>query len=72
MGMTTLPREIEFVMESKPCVSLKGLAVNGEDLLKAGVRGREIGNKLQGMLEWVLRTPEDNTKEKLLSMTGSM
>ena len=49
------------------CISLKTLAVTGNDLIAAGMKpGREIGLKLEEMLEDVLRHPEHNTKEYLL------
>ena len=48
--------------------SLKELAVNGSDLIAAGVKpGREVGNILAGMFEEVLNVPEHNDKEYLLS-----
>lgn len=49
------------------CISLKELAVTGRDLIDAGVKpGPEIGERLNRMLEEVLRCPEHNTKEYLL------
>ncbi len=55
------------IVEEEQCVSLKDLAVTGKDLLEAGMSpGREIGEKLNEMLELVLEYPEFNTREKLL------
>lgn len=49
------------------CVSLKNLAVTGRDLIAAGMKpGKEIGEKLQELLNLVLENPELNTKEELL------
>ena len=49
------------------CLSLKDLAVNGTDLIAAGVKpGREIGNTLAQMLEDVLDVPQHNDKRYLM------
>ncbi len=49
------------------CFTLKDLAVNGNDLIAAGVKpGKEIGVVLHKLLDHVLEHPEDNVKEKLL------
>ncbi len=57
-------REIE---EAGDCISLKMLAVNGGDLMAAGVeKGKMIGETLAWLLDMVLEQPELNTKEVLL------
>ena len=49
------------------CISLKMLAVTGNDLIKAGMKpGKEVGQTLHHFLELVLEEPEKNTKEYLL------
>lgn len=56
------------ILEKKQCLSIKDLAVDGSDLLAAGIpQGRAIGEKLQELLELVLEQPECNTREYLLS-----
>lgn len=56
------------ICEKNQCVSLKGLAVTGKDLIEAGyVPGKEIGLTLQALLDEVLENPELNKKEILLS-----
>ncbi|MBO5155046.1 MAG: HD domain-containing protein [Eubacterium sp.] len=56
------------ILEKKQCLSIKDLAVDGSDLLAAGVpQGRAIGEKLHALLELVLENPEYNTREYLLS-----
>ena len=48
------------------CVTLKDLAVTGKDLMEIGMKpGRELGNMLNELLEWVLDDPECNKKEIL-------
>ena len=61
-------RLYEEILEKKECVSIKDLAVNGSDLIAAGMKpGKGIGEALQNMLEMVLENPSLNTKEFLLS-----
>lgn len=56
------------ILEQKQCVSLKTLAVNGKDLMEAGVApGPQLGRVLQELLDYVLEDPERNTREELLS-----
>lgn len=55
------------ILEKKDCLSLKQLAVGGNDLMEAGVpKGREIGRILGLLLQEVLENPELNKKELLL------
>ena len=59
------------IKEAGQCVSLKGLAVTGKDLIEAGMQpGKEIGEKLNELLELVIECPEYNTKEELLKHLG--
>lgn len=59
----------EKVLEKGQCFQLKSLAVTGKDLIALGIApGKEIGEKLQFLLEYVLEHPEENEREKLLEM----
>ena len=56
------------IMKEKDPVTLKDLAVSGEDLIKIGYTpGPEIGKKLGELLDIVMEDPKCNTKEILLS-----
>lgn len=56
------------ITERQQCLSVRDLAVDGADLIAAGVpQGKEIGERLQALLELVLDCPECNTKEYLLA-----
>ena len=61
-------REIyDEICKSGDAVSLKGLAVNGSDLIALGMKpGRGIGELLGTMLEAVLEDPSLNSREELL------
>lgn len=55
------------IVKKEQCVSLKKLAVTGKDLIGAGMEpGKEIGRKLNELLDLVIEKPELNTKEELL------
>lgn len=62
-------REIyERVTARGDCTDLKHLAVNGGDLMKAGVKpGRDVGRVLGEMLEAVLADPTANDRNYLLN-----
>jgi len=56
------------IIAKKDCTSVKMLAINGSDLIQAGMQpGKELGETLQKLLELVLEDPSLNTKEYLLS-----
>ena len=55
------------ILEAGDCLTLKNLAVNGKDLMEQGMRpGKELGETLQKLFEYVLENPEKNNKEDLL------
>lgn len=56
------------ILERRECLSLKELAVTGNDLISAGIKpGKELGEILKNMLQDVLICPENNTKEYLFN-----
>ena len=56
----------EIVRAQGQCVSLKDLAIDGNDLIVLGAKpGREIGTCLQALLEEVLEDPDRNQREYL-------
>ena len=56
------------IVKRGDCLSLRGMAVNGSDLIGMGIKpGREVGDILAGMFEEVLNVPEHNNKEYLLN-----
>lgn len=58
----------EEIVADGECVSLKNLAVTGNDLIAAGLKpGREIGETLQALLQYVLDNPEKNEKDILIT-----
>lgn len=59
----------EEMKASGDCLAVRELAVNGRDLLEAGITpGKQIGETLLWLLQIVLEKPEYNTREILLSV----
>lgn len=57
------------VKEKGQCTSLKSLAVNGDDLIAAGIEpGRKIKELLDNLLEKVIEEPELNNKTALMDL----
>ena len=57
---------LDALLAEKPCYTLKDLAVNGHDLQAAGLRGKEIGETLQRLLEDVMDGRVENSRDALL------
>ena len=58
---------IEEITQENACFCLKDLAVNGNDLMALGFRGKEIGNCLHHLLEQVMDEQLANSREALLA-----
>lgn len=57
------------IKSSKHCLSIKDLAINGNDLISLGyTSGKEIGEKLKELFELVLENPALNNKESLIAL----
>lgn len=61
-------RALKAVLKSGECFSMKHLAVTGDDLLALGLRGRELGEMLNFLLDYVMEYPGNNRRELLLSL----
>ena len=57
---------LEEIKTENACLTVKDLAVNGNDLMALGYQGRGIGNCLNALLELVLDERIPNEKEDLL------
>ena len=64
-----LQREYEDIKKNNECTSLKGLAINGKDLMDAGIeKGSTIGETLNRLLYAVMEKPELNNRKDLLNL----
>lgn len=55
------------VIDSQCCCNLKNLAIKGEDIIKLGFSGKDIGSKLNKALEFVLVNPDKNNRCDLIN-----
>ena len=71
MGQFSAVRELlAEILAEDSCLSLKELAVNGNDLMALGYSGREIGRELDRLLGLVLEETLPNTRQALLAAAG--
>lgn len=58
-------------VENEP-ISVKDLKVNGDDLIGLGLKGKEIGDMLKVLLDFVLENAHNNDRTKLLERAKSL
>ena len=68
-----LVNRVEKILAQSEALSLKDLAVSGDDLKVLGIpQGKRMGIILKELMEAVLEDPELNTREKLLEIAGKI
>ncbi len=60
-----LRRMANEILTKEPCLSLSDLALNGNDIIALGYKGKEIGKALSYLFDAVLSGEVENTKEAL-------
>ena len=66
--LSPLPKVVASIRAAKDPLTVRDLAVTGDDLLAAGVRpGPEVGETLQRLLAEVLEDPRRNSRDGLLA-----
>ena len=65
--LKTIKKLYDEILERGDCVDLKGLAVNGSDLIELGIVGEQIGETLNWLLHIVMENPALNNKNTLIS-----
>ena len=71
--LTAVSALYEEILDRGQCISLKTMALTGRDLIDAGYTpGKELGEILEKLLVHVLEDPEDNKKEILLKLAGTV
>ena len=64
----SVKKVVDRIRERGDCISLKTMAVTGQDLIRSGIKpGPELGGILAEMFERVLRDPDCNEKETLMA-----
>ena len=66
--MEALAREI---LAQSPCLTVRDLALRGQDLMALGLRGPEIGRAQRMLLEGVLEGSVENEKQALVKFLES-
>ncbi len=56
------------IKENKEPFSVKNLSLNGNDLIRLGFSGKEIGERLNFLLEQVIENPSLNEKQTLIKL----
>ncbi len=64
--------QYQTIKQRGEAVFLQDLALSGEDLKNVGISGKEIGELLRALLEWVTEHPNDNQKVLLLKRANSL
>ena len=68
-----LINRVEASLAQSQVLSLRDMAVSGEDLMEIGIKpGKNMGIILKELLEAVLEDPELNSREKLLDIAGNL
>lgn len=58
--------------EKHPCVSIRDLAIRGNDLLMSGIEAKRIGKIIENLLMNVIEDPSLNEKNTLISIAQSI
>ncbi len=64
--LNSLEKVAKELLAEKPCLTMKGLSVNGNDLLALGYQGPNLGAALRALLDRVLEGEIPNEKQALL------
>ena len=68
-GAESLSEEnIQRIKRDGFCPSIQSLALDGNDLVKLGISGKEIGETLSYLLDAVTEDPSMNDREKLMEL----
>jgi hypothetical protein len=72
-SLLPLMERVEKILSSREALSLKDLAVSGDDLKAAGIRpGKAMGLILRELLDTVIDDPALNSRERLLEIAGKL
>lgn len=70
-GDTALAAKIDEEMTKSPPIAIRDLAVDGNDLISAGIEKKQLGRILSSLLLSVIEDPSKNKKETLIQIALS-
>ena len=71
--LVELKTRVQKVLEEKSVLTLKNLAVNGNDLINIGIpHGKDVGIILNELLNTVIDSPSMNERDKLLNLAKNI
>ena len=62
----SMKKKAEEIIAENQCFKLSGLAVSGNDMLAIGLKGAEIGEALEFLLDAVISEKAENSRESLM------
>lgn len=72
-SLRTSEQLLEETLQEQPCVSIKALAISGDDLLELGVeKGPRVGALLHHLLEDVMEERTENSRHALLARARTL
>ncbi len=60
-------REIDVIIAERQCISLKDLAIDGNDVAELGLKGKQIGRALEYALDKVIEGEVVNERDELIN-----
>lgn len=63
-----IEKVLNDVLNENPPMSVKDLNINGYDLIELGFKGKQIGDILKKLLDYIIKYPDKNTKAHLTKL----
>ena len=70
--LLTLKRLVTDILARGDCFTIKDLDITGVDLIEYGLKGAEIGNTLNTLLDIVIENPKLNDKATLIALLDNL
>ena len=70
--LNKLQRMSDDILERGDCFTIKDLDITGVDLIEYGLKGAEIGNTLNTLLDIVIENPKLNDKATLIALLDNL
>ena len=64
--------ELKSLENETPCLKISDLKIDGNDLIRLGFSGKEIGEKLEFLLDRVIKNEVENNREELIKLSEAL